>query len=80
MSKKANRFERSSGWTSRPAPGRPGAAPLSGRRPLPAACLHSSHHTPPCRRVLPQSGDFLAGLFEGGYQAMARIARSLAGL
>ncbi|GAA0221829.1 flagellar biosynthetic protein FliR [Castellaniella daejeonensis] len=30
--------------------------------------------------VLPQSGDFLAGLFEGGYQAMARIARSLAGL
>ncbi|WP_368649983.1 flagellar biosynthetic protein FliR [Castellaniella ginsengisoli] len=30
--------------------------------------------------VIPQSGDFLTGLFEGGYQAMARIARSLAGL
>ncbi len=30
--------------------------------------------------VLPQSGDFLASLFESGYQAMARIARSFAGL
>lgn len=30
--------------------------------------------------VLPQSGEFLAGLFEGGYQAMARVARGLAGL
>ncbi|CDM24815.1 flagellar biosynthetic protein FliR [Castellaniella defragrans] len=30
--------------------------------------------------VVPQSGDFLASLFEGGYQAMARIARSLAGM
>ncbi|MGA0585412.1 MAG: flagellar biosynthetic protein FliR, partial [Castellaniella sp.] len=30
--------------------------------------------------VLPQSGDFLAGLFENGYQAMARIARGFAGL
>ncbi|MDY0310186.1 MAG: flagellar biosynthetic protein FliR [Castellaniella sp.] len=30
--------------------------------------------------VLPQSGDFMASLFEGGYQAMARIARGLAGL
>jgi flagellar biosynthetic protein FliR len=30
--------------------------------------------------VLPQSGDFLTGLFSDGYQAMARIARALAGL
>ena len=30
--------------------------------------------------VLPQSGDFLLTQFEAGYQAMASIARSLAGL
>lgn len=30
--------------------------------------------------VLPQSGDFLTGLFSEAYQAMARIARALAGL
>ncbi|HET8596503.1 MAG TPA: flagellar biosynthetic protein FliR [Castellaniella sp.] len=30
--------------------------------------------------VIPQSHDFLTRLFEAGYQAMARIARSLAGL
>ncbi|WP_298017636.1 flagellar biosynthetic protein FliR [uncultured Castellaniella sp.] len=30
--------------------------------------------------VIPQSSDFLTRLFEDGYQAMARIARSLAGL
>ncbi len=30
--------------------------------------------------VLPRSGDFLAGLFQDGYQAMGRIARGLAGL
>jgi flagellar biosynthetic protein FliR len=30
--------------------------------------------------VLPQSGDFMTGLFSDAYQAMARIARALAGL